>query len=211
MKEEKESSTEQLRQGCAQLGLALSAEQLAQMRAHLDLLAKWGGRLNLTSVARGDMVARHLLDSLSIAKFVRGRALLDVGSGGGFPGLPLAVAMPQLRVTLLESRAKRAAFLRHACAEIGAQNAEVAAMRVQDARGREKFDTLAVRAFAPLAGIVAATGALHRRGCRVLAMKGRFPRNELADLSPKWRACCTVETLNVPFVDAERHLVIIET
>ena len=83
MKEEKRVAQNNFGKA-ARIGLALSAEQLPQMRAHLDLLAKWGGRLNLTSVARGDMVARHLLDSLSIAKFVRGRALLDVGSGGGF-------------------------------------------------------------------------------------------------------------------------------
>jgi len=210
MKKEREFNTEQLEQGCAQLGVTLSAAQLGRLCAHLELLWKWGRRLNLSAVARDDMVARHLLDSLSILRFVRGRRLLDVGSGGGFPGMPLAIARPQLQVTLLDSRRKRAAFLRHACAALNARNAEAAWKRVEDMRGCEKFDTLAVRAFAPLAGIVAATTALHHRGCRLLAMKGRRPELEIAALAPALQARCTVETLTVPFLDAERHLIIIE-
>ncbi|MGR3914940.1 MAG: 16S rRNA (guanine(527)-N(7))-methyltransferase RsmG [Gammaproteobacteria bacterium] len=207
MKGPLEFNTE-LEQGCAQLGIALSAAQRERMCAHLELLVKWGRRINLSAVARDDMVARHLLDSLSILRFVRGRRLLDVGSGGGFPGIPLAIARPQLQVTLLDSRRKRAAFLRHACAAV--RNVEVAEMRVEDAHECEKFDTLAVRAFAPLAGIVAATAALHHRGCRLLAMKGRRPAREIAEIAPALRARCTVETLNVPFLHAERHLIIIE-
>ncbi len=202
---------EKLEQGCGRLGIALSAGQGERLRRHLELLAKWNRRLNLTAV-RGmdDMVVRHLLDSLAIAPFVRGGSLLDVGSGGGFPGVPLAVVNPALCVTLLDSRGKRVEFLRHACAALGLGNAGVVRGRVEDYRPAEKFDTLAVRALASLGDTLRATAALHRPGVRLLAMKGKMPAREIAALDSPWRARVSVEKLHVPFLSAERHLIIIE-
>ena len=227
---------DKLEQGCERLGIALSADQSARLRRHLALLAKWNRRLNLTSVkGMDDMVVRHLLDSLAIARFVRGHSLLDIGSGGGFPGMPLAVINPQLEVTLLDSRGKRIEFLRYACAALDLGGVSVVRGRVEDYRPAEKsagsgqvigmarspegayqgryaqkFDTLAVRAFASLGETLKATAALHRPGVRLLAMKGRLPVREMAALSDSWRERMIVEKLQVPFLAAERHLIIIE-
>ena len=202
---------DKLEQGCERLGIALSADQGARLRRHLALLAKWNRRLNLTSVkGMDDMVVRHLLDSLAIARFVRGHSLLDIGSGGGFPGMPLAVINPQLEVTLLDSRGKRIEFLRYACAALDLGGVSVVRGRVEDYRPAQKFDTLAVRAFASLGETLKATAALHRPGVRLLAMKGRLPVREMAALDDSWRARMTVEKLQVPFLAAERHLIIIE-
>ena len=202
---------DKLEQGCERLGIALSADQGARLRRHLALLAKWNRRLNLTSVkGMDDMVVRHLLDSLAIARFVRGHSLLDIGSGGGFPGMPLAVINPQLEVTLLDSRGKRIEFLRYACAALDLGGVSVVRGRVEDYRPAQKFDTLAVRAFASLGETLKATVALHRPGVRLLAMKGRLPVREMAALSDSWRERMIVEKLQVPFLAAERHLIIIE-
>ncbi len=181
-----EFNTDRLAPGCAQLGIVLSAAQHAQLRRHLQLLAKWNRGLNLTAIHKADdMVTRHVLDCLAIAPFVRGQALLDIGSGGGFPGLPLAIAKPELRVTLLDSRGKRVEFLRHVCADLGLSNAAVVHRRVEDYRPARKFDTLAARAFAPLADAVAACAGLHRRDGRLLAMKGKMPEAEIAALQAR--------------------------
>lgn len=202
---------EKFEQGCAQLGITLSAEQGAQMRLHLELLMKWNRHQNLTAVKSfDDMVVRHLLDCLAIAPFVAGDSLLDVGSGGGFPGLPLAIYLPQIKVTLLDSRARRIAFLRHVCAALCLDNISVVRSRVEEYQPEEKFDTLAARAFASLADILKSTAALHQRGGRLLAMKGRMPAQEIANLDSSWRARTTFQKLRVPFLDAERHLIIIE-
>lgn len=208
-------NTEQLEHGCARLGIPLSGAQAGQLRRHLELLSKWNRRLNLTAInGVDDMVVRHLLDSLAIAPFVRGRSFLDIGSGGGFPGIPLAVVLPHLEVTLLDSRARRIEFLRHASATLGLGNVTLAARRVENYRPREKFDTLATRAFASLEHTLKATAGLQRRGCRLLAMKGRMPGAEIERLAPPMRerliTNLAVKKLNVPFLPAERHLVIIE-
>lgn len=205
-------TTDKLNQGCAQLGIPLTEAQADCMRAHLQLLARWNRRLNLTAVTDPhEMTVRHLLDSLSIQPFVRGETVLDVGSGGGFPGLPLAVINPTVSVTVCDSRHRRAAFLRHACAALGLGNVTVADTRVQDVTvGAGKFDTLTVRAFASLAETLAATVSLHRPGVRLLAMKGKLPSAEIAALDGRLRARLHVEQLTVPFLSAARHLIIVD-
>lgn len=215
-----------LERGCAGLGVELPARAVERMVAHLELLAQWNRRVNLTAIRDFDaMVIRHLLDSLAIARFVRGESLIDLGSGAGFPGLPLAVAMPQLHVTLLDSRLRRVEFLRAVCAELQLDNAEVARARVEDYRPARKFDTLAARAFAPLGRTLQLTRHLHRPGARLLAMKGRAPDAEIAAVAgttavaatvadaksgAKTSAAITVHRLAVPFLRAERHLVVAE-
>ena len=159
------------------------------------------------------MVVRHLLDSLSIARFVRGPSLLDIGSGAGFPGLPLAMVNPNLQITVLDSRRRRVEFMSHLCATLELGNVEVVGARVEDYRPAQKFDTLTTRAFASLERTLKLTAALHRPGGRLLAMKGRTPAREIAALDAMWRARInniSVEKLNVPFLCAERHLIIAE-
>ncbi|MGI9310826.1 MAG: 16S rRNA (guanine(527)-N(7))-methyltransferase RsmG [bacterium] len=192
------------------MGLALSDAQAQRMRAHLALLAKWNRKVNLTAVAREDMVARHLLDCLAIAAFVRGRRLLDLGSGAGFPGIPLAIIAPHLEVTLIESRAKRAEFLRHAVDELALANVETVQQRAEAYRPARKFDTLAARAFASLGACVEVCARLHRPGGRLLAMKAKLPTREIAELTPAQQQRMTIEKLRVPFLAAQRRLIIIE-
>lgn len=202
---------EKLTQGCAQLGIDLSITQSQQLWQHLGLLMKWNRGMNLTAIRNmDDMVTHHLLDSLSIARFVRGQSLLDIGSGGGFPGVPLAIVHPQWAVTLLDSRDKRSQFLRHVCAVLGLTNVTVVATRVEKYQTVERFDTLTTRAFASVADTWALTSALHQRGSRFLMMKGRLPKQELAQAKVALRAQVNVEKLKVPFLSAERHLLIVE-
>ena len=205
------NSMEKLEPGCEQLGMTLSADQQMRLRGHLELLAKWNCRLNLTAIkGMDDMVVRHVLDSLAIAPFVRGDSLLDLGSGGGFPGLPLAIAHPHWRVTLLDSRARRVAFLRQVCAVLDLDHVSVVQERVENYRPAEKFDTLAARAFASLGDTLRATTALHHPGGCLLAMKGRMSAQEMARLDSPWRERMTFAKLHVPFLSAERHLIMIE-
>lgn len=205
------SNTKKLESGCAQLGVALSASQCALLLRHLELLAKWNRRVNLTALQSGhDMIVRHALDCVAIAPFVHGQSLLDIGSGGGFPGVPLAIVMPEIEVTLLDARAKRVEFLRHVCATLALGNVKVVANRVEDYRPAVKFDTLATRAFASLADTLAATVGLHHRGARLLAMKGRMPTQEIAHLTAPMQQQMRVQKLNVPFLAAQRHLIMID-
>lgn len=202
---------EKLARGCARLDLDLSAGQRAQLLAHLKLLAKWNRRFNLTAITELEqMVVLHALDSLAIAKFIAGRNLLDVGSGGGFPGVPLAIALPRLQVTLLDSRGRRVRFLRNAVGELGLANVQVVQSRVETYRPPLKFDTVAARAFAALDHTLQVTDGVLARGGRLLAMKGKTPRAEIAELQPNLRASIRVEKLRVPFLPAARSLIIIE-
>lgn len=198
-----------LRDGVAELGLALPAAASDQLLAYRDELARWGRVHNLTSVRQPErMVPVHLLDSLALSPHVRGRALADVGSGGGLPGVPLAIAHPGLDVTLIESRAKRAAFLAHVVRTLGLQNVIVDRSRVEDVRPGAGFDTVVTRAFGTLAEFVRAAGHLRGPGGCLLAAKGRYPRAELAAVPPGWRA--EAVALRVPGLDALRHAVRLE-
>ena len=210
----------QLENGCAQLQLALSARQLAKLRAQLTLLAKWNRAMNLTAIAPRDMPARHILDSLSVSRYVRGDSLCDIGSGGGFPGVPLAIAFPHWRVTLVERRAKRAEFLRYARDELALPNVQVVCDAVQDYQPRAQFATLIARAFAPFAELMRATAHLHHCGGRILAMKGKHPRDEISaynNHNPKADVrgassgmTIRAQQIRAPMASGKRHLIIVD-
>jgi len=155
------------------------------------------------------MVTHHLLDSLAVLPYVKGPRVLDVGSGAGLPGVPLALANLALHVTLLESNHKKAAFLRQAVADLALANATVETQRVESWETPAQFDTIVSRAFAELGQFVAWTGRLLAAGGTLLAMKGSYPRDELAHLPRGYRVKTTVK-LDVPQIAAERHLVLIE-
>jgi 16S rRNA (guanine527-N7)-methyltransferase len=197
-----------LRAGLA--ALALPGELAPPLLAYLDLLARWNRSYNLTAVRDPrEMVPRHLLDSLAMDAYLDGIAsLADLGTGPGLPGIPLAIARPQLRVTLVEANGKKARFLREAVRTLGLANAEVAESRIEALDRTGAFDAITARALATLPQILAFGGHLLAPGGRLLAMKGARPDEEIAALPRGWRLQ-TLHRLTVPGLDGERHLVVV--
>ena len=202
---------ESIAPGLAALGIEVAPAQRARMAAHLELVAKWNRVHNLTAVREtGQMVVLHLLDSLTLAPHLRGaRTVLDVGSGAGFPGIPIAIARPDLAVTVLDSSGKKCAFLEQAKAELGLDNLQVACERVEQWQPDGRFDAVVSRAFAELADFVSQARHLVAPGGRMLAMKGVHPFEEIARVPASHRVVEVVE-LAVPSLDAKRHLVLLE-
>jgi 16S rRNA (guanine527-N7)-methyltransferase len=200
---------ERLRSGLRRLGEpALDDRQQRLLLDYLDLLRHWGRSYNLTAVSDpGDMVELHLLDSLSIAPWAGPGPLLDAGTGAGLPGLPLAVALPDLKVTLLDSSGKKIRFLRHVKRVLRLENVFPVQARLESFRPEHPFEAIVSRAFSSLSAFAAAARPLCDAGTRLLAMKGRHPREEL-DALPDWIVVQAVEKLRVPGLQADRHLVI---
>jgi 16S rRNA (guanine527-N7)-methyltransferase len=202
------SLTPRLRAGLVDLGL--SPDPLAErLLAYLGLLLQWNRAYNLTAIRDPqDMLTKHLLDSLSIHPHVRG-SLADIGTGPGLPGIPLALALPGLQVSLVETAGKKARFLREAVRHLGLEGVRVHDSRAQDVPETGQHDCLAARAFGTLGEILAAGGHLLKSGGRLLAMKGREPAEEIAALPDGYRHLAT-HPLAVPGLEAERHLVVVE-
>ena len=202
---------ESIAPGLAAMGLEVPQPQRARMAAHLELIAKWNRVHNLTAVRETEqMVALHLLDSLSLAPHLgSARTLLDVGSGPGFPGIPIAIARPDLEVTLLDSSNKKCVFLEQAKAELGLKNVTVRCERVEQWRPQQAFDLVVSRAFAELSDFVTQARHLVAPGGRMLAMKGVYPFEEIARMPATHRVAQVVE-LAVPSLEAKRHLVLLE-
>jgi 16S rRNA (guanine527-N7)-methyltransferase len=192
--------------GLAGLGLSLDPESRERLLIFLSLLGRWNRVYNLTAVRDPhEMLVRHVLDSLSIAGDLQGPRVLDVGTGPGLPGVPLSLACPQWEFVLLDSSAKKVRFLTQAVAELDLRNVVTVHARVEDYQA-PPFDTIVARAFAPLSELVARIAHLVHPGTRVLAMKGRFPAEELAEL-PVGFALDGVRPLQVPGLQAHRHVV----
>jgi 16S rRNA (guanine527-N7)-methyltransferase len=193
--------------GARALGIDLTDAQADKLTAHLDLLDEWGARMNLTAIRdRPSQVTKHLLDSLSVRPFLRGERIADVGSGAGFPGIPLAILEPGRRFTLVESTGKKCRFLEHVRDALGLANVEVVQARAEAFRPAQRFDTVLARAVGPVAELVKLAGPLVAGGGRLLAMKGRYPGEELDAKLNGWKAAA-VHRLTVPGLDEERHLV----
>lgn len=199
----------ELEAGLARLGLALDAPRVEALLAYLDLMAKWNRVYNLTAIADPPrMLSHHLLDSLAVLPHIDAGRLLDVGSGAGLPGIPLALARPDLQVTLLEASQKKAAFLQQAAIELKLDNVEAVHARAEDYRPPSPFPRIISRAFSELADFVRLTAHLLAEGGRWLAMKGLYPQAEIGRL--EGARVVEVVRLAVPGLDAERHLVILE-
>ena len=197
-----------LEQGLADLGLDLSAEAQQKLLAFRDLLLKWNRTYNLTALRDPEQaISHHLLDSLAILPHVGPGPLLDVGSGGGLPGIPLAIARPEMAVTLVDTVQKKTTFLQQAAIQLGLKNVSVRHARVEELGGG--FVHITSRAFAELATFVGLTRHLLAPGGRWLAMKGVRPDAEIAVLPPGI-VVESVVPLNVPGLDAERHLIILK-
>lgn len=193
------------------MGLDLPAEAPRRFTTYLELIAKWNRVHNLTAVREpGQMVVLHLLDSLSVLPHLGSAAtLLDVGTGAGLPGIPLAIARPQLAVTLLDASHKKASFLQQAKTELGLANVAVACERVESWRPAAPFDIVVSRAFAELSEFVAHARHLVAPGGTMLAMKGVHPFEEIAKVPASHRVEGVVE-ITVPSLEAKRHLVFLK-
>lgn len=196
-----------LERGLAALGLCLSRERQERLLAYLALLYKWNRTYKLTAIEEEQAVGAHLLDSLAILPFVPAGALLDVGSGGGLPGIALAIALPETPVTLLDANSKKAAFLRQAAIELKLANLSVHAGRVEQYHPGSGFAAILSRAFAELADFAALSKHLLAENGVWLAMKGALPREEIARLPAKVRVEAA-HPLAVPGVDGKRHLIV---
>jgi 16S rRNA (guanine527-N7)-methyltransferase len=196
-----------LRAGAAHFGISLDEAGAQTMLRLLDELDDWNQRMNLTAIrVREQQITKHLLDSLSVQPYLTGERILDVGTGAGFPGLPLAIVNPQRQFTLLDSVAKKLRFVEHAAATLGLRNVTTAHSRAENLRPKERFDVVISRAVGPVAAFVQWSGHLCIGGGRLLAMKGRFPEAERQHVPNGWKIA-HVHRLNIPGLDEERHLV----
>jgi 16S rRNA (guanine527-N7)-methyltransferase len=198
-----------LADGLAQLGLELDENQQQQLLAYLALLHKWNQAYNLTAIRKpADMVRRHLLDSLSIHAYIKGPRIIDVGSGAGLPGIPLAMALPQLEFVLLDSNGKKTRFLQQVINELGLLNVSVVCQRAEQYQPEQLFQTVTCRAFSDLATIWRSTRHLLSPTGMILAMKGQVTNEELSDLPQGIKV--SVIPLLAPCLGASRQLVEIQ-
>jgi 16S rRNA (guanine527-N7)-methyltransferase len=198
---------ELLAEGAEELRLTLGSAQASRLIALIDALEAGNARFNLTAIRdRTGMLQKHILDSLTLVPYLKGNRIADVGTGAGFPGLPLAVMEPQRRFTLIESTGKKARFVAETVAALQLTNVTVVNERAERYRPFELFDTVTARALASLADFVAYAGHLCVPGGRLLAMKGKRPEEEISAIPKSFRALA-VHTLKVPGLSDARHLV----
>lgn len=196
----------QLETGCAALDLNLTEQQSQQLLDYLALLAKWNKIFNLTALRDPvQMLSKHLLDSLALLPYLDAESLLDVGTGAGLPGIPVAICRPQMTVTLLDSNAKKTRFLQQVKAELKLQNVTVVHGRVEQV-DLPKFAIITARAFASVGDIIDLAGRHCDDAGKLILMKGVYPEQELQDAAPGF-SLQAVTAINVPFCDGQRHLV----
>jgi 16S rRNA (guanine527-N7)-methyltransferase len=200
---------EQLVRDAGELGVTLTEADAARLVELIDELARWNELYNLTGITtQPQMITHHLLDSLAVNAELAGERVADVGTGAGFPGLPLAVANPQRHFTLIDSTAKKLRFVAHAVNLLRLTNVSMLHARVEKLRPQEPFDTVVARAFAPLPRLLETVAPLCGPRTRVLAMKGKWPEGELAALPAPWRVSGS-RALAVPGLDAARCVIVL--
>jgi len=203
----RESEHELLAAGARDLGIALDLESGEALLKLVDELELGNAQFNLTAIRdRPSMLRKHVLDSLSVQPYLRGDRVADIGTGAGFPGLPLAIVNPRRRFTLVEATGKKARFVERTAAQLGLVNARVAHARAESYRPFELFDTVVARALSSLADFAAYAGHLCAPDGVLLAMKGKRPDEEISALPKSFRVLA-VHRLKVPGLDDERHLV----
>lgn len=194
----------------AAAGISLSDSQQQQLVAYVELLHKWNKAYNLTSVRDpNEMLVRHILDSIVVAPHLTGRRFIDVGTGPGLPGIPLAIVLPQAQFTLLDSLGKRIRFLRQVQHELKLENVTPVQSRVEEFPAEPPFDGVISRAFASLTDMVSWCHHLPGEEGRFYALKGVLPEDEMA-LLPANFSVESIVKLQVPQLEGERHLVTIK-
>ncbi|MGJ8668359.1 MAG: 16S rRNA (guanine(527)-N(7))-methyltransferase RsmG [Oceanococcus sp.] len=192
------------------MGQTLDEAAIERLLQFSDEMLAWNKRINLTAITDPQQVViQHLLDSLSVLPFINCTHVLDVGSGGGLPGIVLSIARPELYVTSVDSRNKKVAFQRHAARALGLQHFQAIAQRVEGLRPEQPFQQIISRAFASLSDFVQTSGGHLAAGGQLLAMKGKLPLAEQSDMPSDWQVVKMARLL-VPGMQAERHLAVLE-
>lgn len=198
---------ELLHQGLVELNDVPDKSTEAQLIRYIELISQWNRVFNLTAIRDLDaMVIRHLLDSLTIKPFIKGKTVLDVGTGAGLPGIPLAIVMPEKQFVLLDSNQKKTRFLQQTVYQLRLKNVRVVHQRVEEYKVEPLFDTVVSRAFSTLREYLQLSKHLVKSGGQILAMKGVYPLTELQEISAPFKVINT-HPLKVPKLDAERHVV----
>ena len=198
-----------LEAGMQQMEVEYSSKQRDMLLAYLQLLMTWNKAYNLTAIRDpGEMIRLHLLDSLAVLPYISGKRLIDVGSGAGLPGIPLAIMCPERDFTLLDSNGKKTRFLFQARCDLGLSNLKEINSRVENHQPEVPYDAVLSRAFTSVADMVKKCSHLLSPEGLFLAMKGKFPQSELSEVGKDYKVNAS-HTLQVPGVDGERHLIVI--
>lgn len=200
---------ERLNSALNSMSIELSDAQIDLLLDYLSLLEKWNKAFNLTAVRDTDeMLSRHIIDSLSILKHVKGRKILDVGTGPGLPGIPLAICYPEKQLTLVDSNIKKTRFITQSLIELGLSNVEVFHCRIEKLPKQAEYDEIVSRAFASLDKMLGLCAPYLKPDGRFLAMKGLNVDSEIDEMSERFQVIENLQ-LEIPSCEAERHLIII--
>jgi 16S rRNA (guanine527-N7)-methyltransferase len=193
--------------GCAALNLEISEDKVAKLLSFIDLIAKWNKAYNLTAIKdKQEMVDLHLLDSLTVIPYLEGERVIDIGTGAGLPGIPLAICLPHMAFTLLDSNAKKTRFVQQAVLELKLANVQIVHSRSEDYQPEQAFNVVITRAYAELSDIVETTKHLLADNGSLIAMKGHCSEQKVA----KVELSASVIPVRIPGVEAERNLVLIK-
>ena len=196
---------EHIASGVRSLGQELAEESIEKFARLLCELERWNARINLTAIREPrEMISGHLLDSLAIRPLIHGKSLIDIGTGAGFPGLPIAITEPGLSVELLDSNARKIGFVQHVIGELDISNATAVRSRAENYAPGKRFDTVIARALASIPRLIELGGHLVAEKGVMLALKGRYPADELEEMSDAWDY--EVTEVTVPELEA-RHVV----
>ena len=196
-----------LQTGLKALDLYPVYAQIKHLADFLTLLEKWNQVYNLTAVRDiNQMISSHLFDSLAVHAYIEGPRVIDIGSGAGLPGIPLAICLPHIEFVLVDSNAKKTRFVQQATHELRLVNIRVLQMRIEDYTERAQFDTVMCRAFGRLAEFVSVAGGLCKQTGRMLALKGRYPSGELTEIPERFKVKA-INRLKVPCLNKQRHVV----
>ena len=192
--------------GIAELGIKITDAQLDKLKQYVSLLQRWNKTYNLTAIRKPDeMIPAHIFDSLVVAPFIEGKSCLDVGSGAGLPGIPLAIMQPDRHFTMLDTNGKKTRFIQQAIIELGLSNADVTQSRVEEWKPEHRYDAIISRAFSSISDFINGCSMHLAEGGNFYAMKGQFPNDEMAAL-PAGFILEERHSLQVPFLVGERHL-----
>lgn len=198
---------ELLHRGVLGMGQSLDRQIESQLIRYIELISQWNKVFRLSSIYDLDaMVTRHLLDSLSVLPYIKGRTIIDVGTGAGLPGIPLSIAMPDRHFCLLDNNRKKIQFLEKVTQQMSLRNVHVANRAVEEFHVEPLFETVISRSFNTLSDFLALSQHLVKPGGQILAMKGVYPLTELQELNPHFKVI-DVHPLKIPELSAERHVV----